>query len=82
MQGLAKRSGAALGAETAFCMNARSEEAAPQHQTERPKLALGRSPQAGFSAHAKCCGTAFGKEGSKMPFAAISTNDCLWHLWD
>ena len=25
----------------------------------------GRSQQAGFSAHAKCCGTAFGEEGSE-----------------
>jgi len=35
---------------------------------------LGRSQQAGFSAHAKCCGTAFGKEGSLPSFAAQSTN--------
>ncbi len=26
--------------------------------------AVGRSQQAGFSAHAKCCGTAFGELGS------------------
>jgi len=36
---------------------------------------MGRSQQAGFSAHAKCCGTAFGKEGSDLPFAADCNND-------
>jgi hypothetical protein len=30
---------------------------------------MGRSPQTGFSDHAKCCGTAFDKENSKRPFA-------------
>jgi len=35
---------------------------------------LGRSRQVEFSAPAKCCGTAFGKEGSRPSFAAQSAN--------
>jgi hypothetical protein len=32
--------------------------------------AVGRPCQDDFSAHAECCGTAFGKEGSNRTFAA------------
>jgi len=38
--------------------------------------AMGRSSKASFSAHAKCCGTAFGKEGSLPP------SEALQHLAD
>ncbi len=33
---------------------------------------VGREQQAGFSALAKCCGTAFGKEGSQPTLAALA----------
>jgi hypothetical protein len=37
----------------------------------------GREQQAGFFALAKCCGTAFVKEGSNRSFAAFSMNYCF-----
>ncbi len=33
---------------------------------------MGREQHVGFSALAKCCGTAFGKEGSDLSFVAVA----------
>lgn len=37
--------------------------------------AVGRQCQDDFATHAKCCGTAFGKEGSSVTFAALIMNE-------
>jgi hypothetical protein len=42
-------------------MNGCFGKAAVQRLSVRPETAMGRSQQTGFSAHAKCCGTAFDK---------------------
>ena len=55
-------------------INVRYAKAALQRLRWLSKAALGRSRQVGFSAPAKCCGTAFGKEGSQLPFAALRAN--------
>ncbi len=49
--------------------NDRNAQAAAQHPEDRRTAVLGRPCQAGFSAHAKCCGTASGKVGSDPAFA-------------
>ncbi len=51
-------------------VNVRIAKAALQPPKDRPRSGMGRLQQAGFSAHVKRCGTAFGKEGSSRTFAA------------
>jgi hypothetical protein len=50
----------------------RNVKTAKLYLVARSTAEKGRPCQDVFAAYAKCCGTAFGKEGSLLPFAVIA----------